>query len=137
MRKLLIFPFLVTFASIAIAGTEMRSWHRYIPPDGEPHFAFSVADYKRGLFWGSCGPSTYSLQWMYDFDLAGAGPTFRSGKISFQSEMDPAMRKQTPVSGEIRIDEEKKRIEIQLKVQENGAVRDFEGNGSYAINEKS
>ncbi|HZP59543.1 MAG TPA: hypothetical protein VFB27_04405 [Opitutaceae bacterium] len=137
MKKLLIALFWVIFASVALAGTEVRLWHRYIPPDGEPHFAFSVANYKRGLFWGSCGPSTYSLQWTYDFDLAGIGPTFRPRKIKFRNEMVPGMREQTPVSGEIRIDEEKKRIEIQLKVEDNGSVRDFEGNGDYAISEKS
>lgn len=137
MKKLVFTLLWLNFAPLMVAGTEMRLWHSYLhQPDGEIHFAFSVADYKRGLFFGSCGPSTYSLQWMYSFDVAGAGPVYDPARIRLRNEMGVSLGETPPVSGEIRVDAKRKRVEIQLKVQENGVVRDFHGNGSYAISEK-
>jgi len=138
MKKFALALFLLSFTSLAFAGSEIRLWHNYThQPSGVVHFSFSIADYKRGLFWGSCGPSTRSLKWMYWIDIAGAGPTYGPEKIKFRNDGNLELPEQSPISGEIKVDTKKKRVEINLQVQENGTLRDFEGNGSFAINERS
>lgn len=137
MKKLILALILLNIVTVAVAGIEMRLWHSYThQPSGDIHFSFSVASYRRGLFWGSCGPSTYSLRWMYWLDLAGAGPIYGPAAIKLRNDMDLGLGAQSPVSGEIRLDAKRRRVEIQIQVQEKGVARDFEGNGSYAINEK-
>jgi hypothetical protein len=137
MKAFVLGLFLLSFTSLAVAGTEMRLWHSYThQPSGNIHYSFSVANYKRGLFWGSCGPSTRSLKWMYWVDVAGAGPSYSPANITVRNDADLALGAQPPISGEIKMDAKRKRVEIQLKVQDRGTLRDFEGNGSYLINEK-
>jgi hypothetical protein len=66
----------------AQAGTELDFWHSCAPPSGPTHFSFHVANYKRGLFFGSCGISTRSLQWEYDVTLTGNGPVYQQDQIA-------------------------------------------------------
>jgi hypothetical protein len=66
-----------------VAGTTLDFWHSYVRAQTqETHFGFHLSQYKRGLFWGSCGPSTKSLQWSFTFDLAGDGPIYATGQFS-------------------------------------------------------
>src|SRR5258706_15729232 len=68
----------ILFASASVhAATKLDFWHSYgHQPGGTTHFAFHLASYKRGLFFGSSGPSTMSLDWSFDFDLSGDGPIY-------------------------------------------------------------
>src|SRR6185369_5188827 len=94
------------------AGTELRLWHTYTPPSGESHHAFVLANYKRGIFIGSCGPSTRSLRWSYSIDMKGAGPRFTAEQIEIKDE---AALEKAPVpaaAGEIVVDEQKKTLQI-------------------------
>src|SRR5256885_17073971 len=69
----------------ANAGTQVSLWHSYTNQATEVHFGFGLKNYKRGLFFGSCGPSTYSLQWEYGFDLKGEGPQVARGAIELKN----------------------------------------------------
>jgi len=42
----------------------------------------------------------------------------------------------TPVSGEIKVDMEKKLLTVDLKIQHNGIISDFTANGTYQIRER-
>src|ERR1035438_1899968 len=73
--------------SSANAGTILDFWHSYThQPSGVTHYSFHIANYKRGLFFGSCGPSAKSLQWEYDMDLTGCGPIYHKEQIAFTVE---------------------------------------------------
>lgn len=111
------------------AETNLDFWHSYIQPNGVVHYSFQIACYKRGLFFGSCGPSTRSLQWEYDIDLAGKGPVYQKEQIAITSE-----GKQVEVlSGTITVSPKAGEATINLKVKLSGAELEFIGNGIHAI----
>jgi hypothetical protein len=114
----------------ASAATELDFWHNYIhQPSGTIHYSFHIASYKRGLFFGSCGPSTKSLQWSYDVDLAGSGPRYDMNQISLTTDGKPfAVR-----SGTITIGANQEKATIDLQVVRNGSPAPFVGNGVYRI----
>ena len=122
-------------ATSARAGTELNYWHSYIhQPDGVAHFSFHIANYKRGLFFGSCGPSTRSLQWGYDVDLAGPGPRYSAYQIMLRVDGKPI----SIASGTIAIDSNQLHATIQLQVtqpgtNQPGASANFPGNGTHPI----
>ena len=93
------------------------------------HFAFHIASYKRGLFFGSCGPSTKSLQWEHEVDLTGNGPTYEARQISITNEG----KKVELTSGTIVISQQEGKATIDLRIQTGGASANFVGNGSYRI----
>jgi hypothetical protein len=138
IRKLLSLALVACFLSSAAsarAGTELNFWHSYVhQPSGVTHFSFHIANYKRGLFFGSCGPSTRSLQWGYDVDLAGSGPLYTSDEIKL--ELDG---KRIPVaSGTISIDPNQQQATIQLQITQPGTNQpvnpaNFKGNGTHRI----
>ena len=130
----LLFTLLIAFN--ACAGTETSLWHSYTPPSGEVHHAFRLANFKRGIFFGSCGPSTRSLRWNYDVDLKGAGPRFTPEQIELKEETATGNVAVRIVSGEIVVDEAKKRVRIALKVLK-GDAQEFIGNGSFRLREGS
>src|SRR6516162_9829291 len=83
------------------AETKLDFWHSYKhQPSGVIHYSFQIANYKRGLFFGSCGPCTRSLQWEYDIDLAGAGPIYQKDQIKITSET----KNVDVISGSVRVD---------------------------------
>ena len=112
------------------AAVEVDFWHSYThQPSGVIHFAFHIASYKRGIFFGSCGPSTKSLQWEYEVDLAGSGPAYKPDQIAITTE-----GKKVPVSsGTIMISASERTAKIDLQVETRGASSNFLGNGSYRI----
>jgi hypothetical protein len=118
----------------ARGGTETSLWHAYTPPSGEPHHAFMLSCYKRGIFFGSCGPSTRSLQWRYTFDLKGTGPRFTPDRIELKTEEGIAAF--PAVTGEVLVDDKKKTARITLKILQAGMTNDFIGNGIYTLREK-
>ena len=120
----------------ARAGTEVSLWHSYTPPSGETHHAFYLSNYKRGIFFGSCGPSTKALQWSFAFDLKGPGPRFTPDQIEIKDNRTPGGPAILTVSGEIVVDEKAKRVRIELKVPQGGATNDFIGNGTFKLREE-
>jgi hypothetical protein len=112
------------------AETKLDFWHSYLHnPSGVTHYSFHLASYKRGLFFGSCGPSTRSLQWEYEVDLAGAGPAYEASKITVTSEG----KKIDVASGTIKIDLPNNKATIDLRVVGGNATNSFGGNGAYRI----
>jgi len=114
----------------ALAGTELDFWHSYThQPSGVKHFSFHIANYKRGLFFGSCGPSTRSLQWEYEVDLAGVGPDYGKDKIIITTEG----KRVEIASGTIAFDFGAHSAKIDLRIQSEGVPKDFPGNGTHRI----
>jgi hypothetical protein len=124
---------LLAFA--ARAGTEIQLWHAYTPPSGEAHRAFTISNYKRGIFFGSCGLSTRSLQWSYSFDLTGSGPAFGPDKILFKDEAVLSGTNCHPAGGKISIDAKTKMIHVSLQAGTNNAGRPFLANGDFKYHE--
>jgi hypothetical protein len=133
MRRLALLVLGLWLAAPAHAGTRVSLWHSYTNQSHEVHFAFDLKNYKRGLFFGSCGPSTYSLQWEYGFDLKGKGPEFTNNVIELK---DGNLQPVNLDSGKIAVDERKQTIHISIKVSTNGAPQDFIGNGTYKLRSK-
>src|SRR5580765_4843427 len=78
---------ILLLANSLVAGTTLDSWHSYVHAQTrERHYGFHLAQCKRGIFWGSCGPSTKSLQWSFTFDLAGDGPVYDAKRISISDD---------------------------------------------------
>ena len=120
-------------AGAASAGTRVSLWHSYTNQSSEVHVGFGLKNYKRGLFFGSCGPSTYSLQWEYGFDLKGRGPQFPKDAIEMK---DAIFRPVALDSGNILVDEKKSTVQIAIKISTNGVPQDFIGNGTYKLRSK-
>src|SRR5438045_3700403 len=96
---------ILLFASMLMnagAGTVLDFWHSYAPPQtGQKHYSFRLTNYKRGLFFGSCGISTKSQQWAFNIDLAGDGPTYGKDQVSLSDDNAMPM---AVVSGSVTID---------------------------------
>jgi len=117
-------------ATPAMAGPLLDFWHSYMhQPSGVVHYNFHLASYKRGLFFGSCGIATKSLQWSFDFDLAGAGPVYEKDQIIVSSDAGSSLK---VVSGQVTIDP-KQQATVTLVVEEAGSQKQFIGNGKYRI----
>jgi hypothetical protein len=113
------------------AGIELDFWHTYIhSPTGVPHYSFHLANYKRGLFFGSCGPSTRSQRWFFTFDLAGDGLTYTPGQVTLSSDEPRAVK---VTGGTVTIDPKHEKAVIALQVDAAGVPTAFVGNGTYRI----
>ena len=112
------------------AETKLDFWHSYIhQPSGTIHYSFQIASYRRGLFFGSCGPSTRSLRWEYDIDLAGPGPVYQKEQITMRSELIPV----DVASGTIQVDLKRQQAVFDLRLRGTNASPVFPGNGTYPI----
>jgi len=125
------------FSTVALpqvqAATELNFWHSYLHAQtGVRHFSFNLANYKRGLFFGSCGPSTRSQRWAFTFDLAGEGPVYSAEQVTLSTD-EPKSVKVT--GGTITIDAAHRKAVIALQVSDANGPRDFAGNGSHRIHE--
>jgi len=134
MRAVLSLLVLFSLAGPAGAGTEVSLWHSYTnQPSGQIHFAFGLRNVKRGLFFGSCGPSTRSLQWEYGLELKGKAREYAKENI----ELKDANFHPVPLdSGNILVDDKKSTVQIAIKVSTNGAAQNFIGNGTYKVRSK-
>jgi len=134
MRAVLSLLLIFSLAEVASAGTEVSLWHSYTnQPSGQIHFAFDLKNLKRGVFFGSCGPSTRSLQWEYGFELKGKAPQYAKENI----ELKDANFHLVPLdSGKILVDEKTSTVQITIKVSTNGIAQDFIGNGTYKVRSK-
>jgi hypothetical protein len=136
MKKAIIASLFLALASAAPARPQMQAWKSYFHQlDGGTHFSFTILDRKHGLFWGPCGPRLSSDRWLYIIDLAGSGRNYTSDKIRIMNPSDTEEPKQAPVSGQIVVDALSRRVDIRLQIAHKGAVRDFEGNGTYRMKE--
>ncbi|HXF11349.1 MAG TPA: hypothetical protein VN625_11240 [Desulfuromonadaceae bacterium] len=125
---IVLFAFL---ASAARAGIVLDFWHPYTPlSTGEKHYGFHLAKYKRGLFFGSCGFSTYSQQWAYTLDLQGDGPVYDINHITLSDDLPKPVK---TISGRIIIDEKQTSAVITLDIEKDGVTNHFIGNGTYKI----
>jgi hypothetical protein len=128
--QLAIVSTLLLWTQFARAETKLDFWHSYVhQPSGVVHYSFQIASYKRGLFFGSCGPSTRSLRWEYDIDLTGTGPVYHKEAIAITCDLKSV----EVVSGTIRIDQKRNEAAIDLQVKSAGANLAFPGNGTNRI----
>ena len=112
------------------AEIKLDFWHSYIhQPSGVVHYSFQIANYKRGIFFGSCGPSTRSLQWQFDIDLAGKGPVYNKDDIKITSDAKAV----EVVSGTVTIGAGGRDATINLQVKASGSDTPFAGNGAHRI----
>ncbi len=134
MRAVLSLLLIFSLAEVASAGTEVSLWYSYTnQPSGQIRFAFDLRNLKRGVFFGSCGPSTRSLQWEYGFELKGKTSEYAKDDI----ELKDANFHLVPVdSGKILVDEKKSTVQITIKISTNGVAQDFIGNGTYKLESK-
>ncbi len=119
----------VVFASAELmAGTEARI------SEGKHNRTIDLRNYKRGLFFGSCGISTHSLQWEYTFHLNGDGPEFAAKNIVLQD----GNLKEIPVrAGSIYVDSAKRTIDIDIRWQAAGdSESPFPHNGRYKFEKR-
>jgi len=106
-------------------------WHSYVPPQtGRTNYSFDLTDYKRGLFWGSCGPSTKSLQWLTHSNLAGDGTNYSSEQISLADDNGKPVK---IISGQIITDAKHGKATINIEIEQAGTTNKFIGNGEYKI----
>ncbi len=119
-------------ATSVLAATKLDFWHSYVHAQThETHYGFYVSRYKRGLFWGSCGPSTKSQQWSFTFDLAGAGPVYASKQCSVSDDNGKSV---PVVAGQVVTDMKRHTAKIDIEVESAGRTNKFVGNGEYPIN---
>lgn len=97
---------------------------------GDRHVVLHLADYKRGLFFGSCGPSSRSLRWEYTLDLKGPGPSY--GKEAVEVK-DGELRTVVVESGWITLDSKKGKVSIALRIKGESGPKEFVGNGSFKV----
>jgi hypothetical protein len=98
--------------------------------EGTNRHTVEIRNYKRGLFWGSCGPSTRSMQWEYTFTLTGNGPLFKGDNIAVKD----GNLKDVPISGgTIALDTKQHSIRIDLKLNDRAAEKPFPYNGRYKL----
>lgn len=117
-------------AATANAAVEVTS-HAYVHnPSGQTRIVLHLASYKRGLFFGSCGPSTRSLQWEYSIELKGEGPEYAKQDIDVS---DGNLQVLTLESGRIRLESGKHSAAIALRIKDASGVHPFPGNGEFKI----
>jgi hypothetical protein len=131
--RVLIAVLVLLAANSLLAGTTLDFWHSCVHArTQERHYSFHLTECKRGLFWGSCGPSTKSLQWSFTFDVAGDGPVYDAKSISLSDDNGKAVR---IVSGQVATSAKRSMVKIALTVENEGRTNTFVGNGDYRIHE--
>jgi len=107
-------------AAGARAGTEIRVFR------GAHEREVRLEKFRRGLFFGSCGPATRSLTAEYSFTLRGDGPVYRKESI----EMRDGARGPVAVrAGSITVGG--RTVAIDLSVERKGETIPFPWNGEY------
>jgi hypothetical protein len=116
----LVLAALLAVARPSPAGTEARVFR------GAHEREISIRSYRRGIFFGSCGPATKSLRWEYSFTLKGDGPVYRADAIEIR---DGALQPVAVRTGSIALTE--RTIRIDLAIEGNGRTVPFPYNGEY------
>ncbi len=129
--RILIAVSVLLVANSLLAGTTLDFWHSYVHGQTrERHYSFHLAQCKRGLFWGSCGPSTKSLQWSFTFDLTGDGPVYDAKRISISDDNGKALH---VVSGQVTTTAEGSVAKIDILTERETRTNKFIGNGDYQV----
>jgi hypothetical protein len=107
-------------AAAARAGTEIRVFR------GAHEREVCLAKFRRGLFFGSCGPATRSLTAEYSFTLRGDGPVYRKESIAMRNgaRQPVAVRAGSITAGD-------RTVTIDLSVQGKDGTIPFPWNGEY------
>jgi hypothetical protein len=116
-----------------IAAVEVEWWHSYVHSRTvEKHYSFTLARYRRGLFWGPCAFSTKALVWQYDFDLAGDQVVYTTPAIEVKPGLagDPLKIERAVVT----VDRKHAVATIKIKLHTASGLKDFAGNGTFHIN---
>ena len=95
---------------------------------GDHEREISLQSYRRGIFFGSCGPATKSLRWEFSFTLRGDGPVYRAPAIEMK---DGSLRTIAVRSGSIVLTEES--MQIDLAIEREGRTIPFPYNGQYRV----
>src|SRR5437879_3336376 len=102
----------ILFSTRADAATVLDFWHTYTPSQtAVKHYSFHLGNYRRGIFFGSCGLSTKSQQWAFSVDLAGEGPAYGKEQTTIS---DNNARPLKIVAGQIRINPSQNTAQIDL-----------------------
>ena len=121
----------LSFLSLATQASVQLTSHSYVHhPSGQTHLVFHLVNYKRGLFFGSCGPSTRSLRWEYYLEMKGNGPTYAKDDIEIK---DGDYRFVPIESGSVTIDDKAHTARISLTIKQDSGAKTFVGNGDYKI----
>jgi hypothetical protein len=113
------------------AGTVLDFWHSYIPPPpSQTHYSFHLGNYKRGIFFGSCGISTKCQQWAFQFDLTGDGPVYTTDQLTLTDDNGKSLK---IVSGKISIEQKQTTAIIELQIERDDVTNQFVGNGKFKI----
>jgi hypothetical protein len=130
MQRLLAIVSLCLLAGTAEAGVQLTS-HSYVhSPSGQIHIVFHLASYKRGLFFGSCGPSTRSLQWEYYLEMKGTGPNYAKEEIEVK---DGEYHSLALEAGTVTVDNKAHTARISLTIKQDSGGKAFVGNGDHRI----
>src|SRR5580704_11374280 len=97
IMKTILFAALLTLGAVAaLAKSEARIF------EGGREKRIELQHFKQGLFFGSCGPATKSLQWEYSFTLSGEGSVYEAKDIGLK---DGSLKPVEVTSGKITLDE--------------------------------
>src|SRR6266404_2642463 len=117
--------------SLGVVSSRAESEARIF--EGGKEARIELKEYKRGLFFGSCGPSTKSVQWEYSFTLSGQGSAYTPKDIALK---DGSLNPVEVTGGKISLDEKRKAVKIDIKIKKDGVVLDFPYNGHYKLRSK-
>jgi len=130
MKRVVLLALICLLPVISFGAVELTS-HSYVHnPSGQLHVVFHLANYKKGLFFGSCGPSTRSLQWEYHIEITGKGPEYRMPDIELKDGNFQTVHLQ---AGSILLDPAKHTATISLTVKQDSGAKEFVGNGTFKI----
>ena len=104
-RAALVLALLGAMSHPSPAGTRARIYR------GAHEREISLESFRRGIFFGSCGPATKSLRWEFSFTLHGDGPVFRAPAIEMK---DGALRPVAVRAGTIELSESRLRIDLAI-----------------------
>lgn len=130
MKRAVLLGLICFLPAVSRASVELSA-HSYVHnPSGQPHTVFHLAKYKKGLFFGSCGPSTRSLQWEYHIEVTGKGPDYGLSDIELKDGNFQMLQLE---AGSIRLDPKKHTATISLFVKQNSGAKEFVGNGTFKV----
>src|SRR5437763_3146604 len=106
--------------SLGVVASRAESEARIF--EGGKEARIELKEFKRGLFFGSCGPSTKSVQWEYNFTLSGKGVEYAPKDITIK---DTSLKPVEVTGGRITLDEKRESVQIDIKIKKDGVELDF------------
>lgn len=107
-------------AAASRAGTAIRIFR------GSHEREVRIERFRRGLFFGSCGPATRSLSAEYSFTLRGDGPVYGKDAIAMRDgSLNPVPVRAGSITVRGRV------VSIDLAIDAGGRTAPFRWNGDY------